>query len=220
MDEQSYIQTQQLLFTVSVYQEDCVLTDHSSSDAQFIVSGEELMKFFSSRIVFTPEAGMHWMVQDGQAQKYLLEIPETKVPFELGYRDGKRKEHIFKLQMPAMAFRFDVVQGSTGHKTINNIHGWCFRGKLKDNTRLYEIPLPNFSGSQFCVGTADKIHRHSLRETIEQTVFGSWFNTHWNNCGKRGLKLPDFIEHSKGKVRLTDCNRLGFGRDILSADRN
>lgn len=219
MESQNYIETQQLLYTVSVYSEDTVLTDHRSNDVQYLVDGQELMKMFQTRIVFKPEPGLHWMVQDGQTQTCLLEIPEQSKAFDIGFRDSKDNEHLLKLKLPSMAFRFEVVLGGNMQTSISNIHGWCYRGKLKGETPLYEIPLPNFSGSGFCAGTADRSVTTSFRDTLLKTLFDSWFNTHHNQCGRNNLPLPDFIEKSQGKVSLRDCNRIGTGHEILSPNR-
>lgn len=220
MADKAVIPAQKLLYTISVYTEDTIMTDHTQKNKQFVVTGEELQKMFASKITFVAEPGLRWAVQDGKRKTCLLEIPRQKAPRHIGYLEKGQKEHLLELYMPAMAFRFDVVTDNNLQESICNLQGWCFSGQLKESTNLYEIPLPNFSRSGLCTGTANKKHSGTLRETVEQIVFDSWFNNHIDLCGKKKLRFLDFYRQCKGRVRLNHCNLIGKGRDILSPRRH
>lgn len=200
--------TQKLLYTLSIYDEDTLLTDHNAGQ-RFIVSEDQLMGFFRFSAEMTPERGLLKMKTDGLVSTYLFRFPRQN-----------RRTLLLKLNKKIREFKMDIppllIRATVRDRKIENLDIWAFAGRLTKNAPLYELPLPNVRGCNVCLGRTDKSVCGSVRESIDRVFFESPFNSHLFEAGKNNEPFTDFLLRCGGKMPFTELNRLGRVSDILS----
>ena len=202
------VATQSLLYTLSIYDEDSLLTDHKSG-RRFIISENQLMGFFRFKAEMTPERGLLKMETDGLSSTYLFRFPRQRGRTLLLKINKSIRE--FKMDIPPLLMKATVLD----HQ-VKNLSAWAFAGRLEQSAPLYELPLPNISGDSVCLGGTDKSVGGSVRESIERIFFESPFNSHLFSAGKDKIPFTDFLERFGGKMPFSELNRLGRVSDVLS----
>jgi len=192
---------QEIKYTVSIYDEDTVLTEHESGK-RFLVSEEQLMGFFRTEIALRPEKGLLYKSTDGVRSTYTFRIPKQKNKTLL----LKLKDKISEIQMdiPATIMKAQVMDGQ-----VQDMRIWAYSGKLSPETNLYELPLPNVSGSAVCLGATNKTVEGGLRESLMEIFFDSPFNSHHFEAGNEGLNFLEFHEKYKGRMPLRKLEKIG-----------
>jgi Prokaryotic E2 family D len=204
------MQTQ--LYGIGVFEEEIILSDFTGeAEKRFCVTPEQLMGFFRADIVLRPFPGLVWMKASGTDDAYLLTFPAKERT--ILYRHGK-KIVTRKMSVPALAVKATFSRD----KKVTQIHMWAFAGKeLNATTQLYELPLPNVSGSDLCLGSTERRFGHDVREAVEKTIFDTPFNHHRYIVGKEKLKFLDYVRKYKGRCPFATLNKLGTGRQLLEA---
>ena len=199
---------QNLRFTVSLYEEDTVITDHENEDAQFLISEEQLMKFFRSDITFRPEKGMLWQKDNGISSTFLFNFP--KVGERKILLNFNNKTEVINFTFPSL-----LIQPTVSNGRITDMNVWAYAGCLKESSVLYELPLPNFAGSGLCLGGTQTHIEGTIRESVERVLLDTPFNSHRFYCGKENLSFTDFLKKYQGKMPFHRLNKLGTARKIL-----
>lgn len=193
---------QQLLYTISVYEQDTILTEHEKN-RQFLVSHDQLAGFFRSEVTFRPEKNLLWMKADGTTTTYLLAFPKRAKP-RMIFVKLNRKVCSFSLELPSLLFKVKVLDGQ-----VSALDGWCYAGPLKQGCPLYEVPLPNIQGKDICLGGIDRTMGESITETLERIFFDTPFNNHNFYVGKEGLSFPEYHRKYSGKVPVKTLKKIG-----------
>lgn len=114
------------------------------------------------------------------------------------------------MDIPATVFLVSVVDDQ-----INSLWVWCHAGTFSEKSILYEMPLPNISGSDICLGGSSKKVVGSLRESVERLFFDTPFNSHHFNVGREDLPFTEFVQKYQGKTPFSRLKKIGVGRDLL-----
>lgn len=203
---------QQLRFTISIFDEDTVLTDHTgNADRKFLVSPEQLMKFFNTntKVVFKPEPGLLSLQFDGEGEIAVLRLPK-KTRTIIVLEGKKRRAKTYSVQFPAMlaTIAYNRAQNSVNGLSIN-----CIKGSLRPGATLYEVPLPNISPQGgVCLGGVDKKLEKTLAATIERMLFDTPFNNHGDSCGIDSLPFKAFHKKFKGTIPFAALRKAGHYR--------
>ncbi|MCK9172382.1 MAG: hypothetical protein M0O99_02720 [Desulfuromonas thiophila] len=201
------VTTQRLLYTLSIHDEDTLLTDHKTG-RRFIVSEKQLMGFFRFNAEMIPERGLLKMRTDGLSSSYLFRFPRQK-----------ERTLLLKLNKTVSEFKMDIppllVQVTIQERSLTDMNIWAFAGRLTKTAPVYELPLPNVSGSSVCLGGTDKSVGRSVRESIERIFFETPFNSHLFEAGKDKIPFTEFLSRFGGKMPFAQLNRLGCVSDVL-----
>jgi hypothetical protein len=87
----------------------------------------------------------------------------------------------------------------------------CYAGRRwTPSSRLYELPLPNISGTQICMGSGrnDGLYTQGVKEAIEFAIFETPFNTHNDNCGRENLPFKKFHKRYGGRCPFHKLNKI------------
>lgn len=203
---------QQQLYGIGIFEEEIVLSDFTGSEEKrFVVNPEQLMGFFRAEVVFRPFTGLLWMKSDGILDTYLVTFAAKKRT--ILYRH-KKTIVTRKLQLPALAVRvrFD------GERSVTSINMWGFSGSsLSDGTVLYELPLPNLSGSSLCLGATERDFGKDVLLAIERIIFDTPFNHHNFLVGKSRIPFLDYVKKHQGRCPLRTLVKIGTGKELLEA---
>lgn len=212
------MEKQNLLYTISVYSEDTVLTDHTErTEKSYFVGPEELMTFFSpEEVVLKPEPGLVWMASGKNGERYMHTFPASKKPFTLFYHTPKDGLRSFRMRLPEMAVMSAVVRTAVASRSVRSISCWLYGGELKDTTTLFAPPLPNFTKSVMCIGQTDGTVENTVGETAYRMVTESIYNTHHDSVGSEQLPFEKFAKKYRGRMPFDRLESIGFGRDILN----
>lgn len=216
--------TQKQHYGIAIFDQEIVLSDYTGpGERRYLITPEQLAGFVRSSITLRPYPGLIWMKSDLQDETHLFTLPAAERtilfrPLKLRGK-GKKKEEAkarlktFKLRLPALAVRARISNGS-----ISGIELWGMNtASLKNDTRLYELPLPNVDGSSLCLGSTIRATEGDIKNAVERTIFDTPFNHHRNTCGKQGLNFPDYIKQHGGRCPLATLKPLGAGKKLLEA---
>lgn len=192
---------QEIKYTVSIYDEDTVLTEHGSGK-RFLVSEEQLMGFFRTEIALRPEKGLLYKSTDGVRSTYTFRIPKQKNKTLLLRLKDKISE--IQIDIPATIMKAEVMDGK-----VQNMWFWAYSGRLTPDTNLYELALPNISGSSVCLGATKKNIEGELRQSLMDIFFDSPFNSHHFDAGNEGLNFLEFHKKYEGKMPLRKLKKIG-----------
>ena len=208
-------QVQNLLYTISIYEDDTVLTDHKSHDKQFLVSQEQLMGFFRSEITFAPERNLLWMKTDGLSTTYLYHLPKRSAPRTITVRRNK-KDKQYAMQFPGLIFQVRVSEDR-----LSNLHVWAYAGRLRETSILYEVPLPNISGHSVCLGGVNKelTRNQSVLDKVQEVFFDTPFNSHSFHVSKDHMPFTEFYEKYQGAFPWNKLNKLCRAKSILDTKK-
>jgi len=219
VNNEGYLQKQ--LYGIGIFEEEIVLSDFTGDgERRFVVTQEQLMQFFHTELTFRPFPGLVWMKKGGNAETYLITLPasERTILYRKGHspkRKSKGKLTALKMKFPSLALKVRV--DSAGRK-INGIEIWGFSGAvLKPDTVLYELPLPNLSGSRMCLGSTHRATDGNVRKAAEKTVFDTPFNWHNNIVGIGQIPFYDYHKKYGGRCPFKTLNKLGTGKQLLEA---
>jgi hypothetical protein len=208
--------TQKLLYTVSVFEHDTVMTIHGDSNEvqRFVVSPDQLQNFFNVETKFQPEEGLVWMKKKGNTETYLHRFPKSGKPTEVMVKRGERVKK-YKLKLPNLLV-ITKVCGDGHDRRITGINMWCYAdGKLTGNTMLYEVPLPNISGNSMCLGNVSVKVQGSVRDAVWSAIFDSYFNNHHNVVGRKPVAFDKYMAQTKGIVKMRGLRRLCRANKVL-----
>lgn len=206
--------TQRQLYGIGIFEEEIVLSDFTGpAESRFIINPEQLASFVQTEVTFIPFPGLIWMKTTGTHDTYMLTLPAARRT--ILYKPSK-KVTTKTLQLPSIAVKaeFDPSQ-----KSVTRISMWGFTGRLKPETTLYEIPLPNLSNSSLCLGSTMRAFGGNIREAVEKTIFDTPFNHHNYLVGKERIPFHDYVKKYKGLCPLRTLKKIGIGRDILGGHR-
>lgn len=200
-------QHQQLRFTISVFDEDTVLTDHTgNAERKFLVGPEQLMKLFKTEIVLKPEPGLLSLKSDGEIETAVLKLPK-KTRTIIVLEGKKRTAKTYTVHFPPLLTK---ITYSRRQNVVQGISINCLKGPLRPGTTLYEVPLPNtaISGS-VCLGGVDKTLEKTLAATIEKVLFDTPFNNHNDTCGIDQLPFKEFFKKFNGTIPFEMIRKAG-----------
>lgn len=211
---------QKQLYGIAIFEEEIVLSDFTGEgERRFIVSPEQLMAFVRTDVTFRPSLGSIWMKTDGAAETHLLTLPaaERVILYRRGHDQKNRDLHELRLRLPAIAVKATV---DAADRKITSIGMWGFTGKtLQADSVLYELPLPNLSGSSLCLGSTERAAAGDCAFAVERTIFDTPFNHHNHLVGKGKLPFHDYVARYQGCCPVKTLNVIGHGRDILGGAR-
>ena len=201
---------QKQLYGIGIYEEEILLQDFTGDgEKRMVVTPEQLMAFFRTGVTFRAFPGLIWMKDDGLQREYLFTLPAGLRT--ILYR-RRKKLTSKKLQLPSMAVKAAV----DGEGRVTGISLWGFAGRaLKPESVLYELPLPNLTGSSLCLGSTQRSYGDDIRAAVEVTIFDTPFNNHSDLCGKGKLPFWKYHRTYAGRCPFRTLNRIGRGRDIL-----
>jgi hypothetical protein len=212
--------TQKQLYGIAIFEDEIVLQDLTGSGEQrYLITPEQLAAFVRSTITLRPYPGLIWMKSDLESETHLLTIPAG--PRTILYRPlykGKKKDGQAKLQnhqltLPAIAARVKLDNGS-----IRTIELWGMNtATLKTGTRLYELPLPNITGSSLCLGSTIRTSQGDIRSAVIRTIFDTPFNHHNNIVGREKIDFLAYLKKHHGRSPLNTLKPLGTGKQLLEA---
>lgn len=215
---------QKQLYGVGIFEEEIVLSDFTDgAEKRFIVSPEQLMDFFRSEVTFRPFPGLVWMKSDGSGESYLVVLPRASRT--ILYRQvtkkskGKAKDDLvdYRLKLPAIAVQAKI---DTAIRRISHISMWGMSEmSLHEGTILYELPLPNLSGSSLCLGSTERAVGGDILGAIERTIFDTPFNHHNHLVGVERITFQSYVEKYGGRCPPRTLKKLGKGRDIMGGMR-
>jgi len=205
---------QKQLYGVAIFEEEIVLSDFSdNAERRYTISPEQLMGFFKAEITFHPFPGLIWMKSSGDSETFLLTLQAG--PRTILYKRGgkKKKTETIPLRLPSLAVKAAI----TGpERKITSIEIWGFAGRsLQADTILYELPLPNLTGSSMCLGSTERAHGRDVKAAVETTIFDTPFNQHNHIVGLEGLPFHDYAKKYKGGCPFRTLKKLGLGRQLL-----
>lgn len=200
-------ETQKLHYTIQIFEEDTVLTDHcSSAPRTFLVQPEQLGKLFQFEVSFKMEPGLIRLKSDGNHETVLLTLPrkERKIVVIEG---AKRKQKQYAITLPNLLVKMGLDRKAD---KVTSLQVNAYSGSLKPGTILYEVPLPNIDTTgDVCLGSANVEIGPSYRETAERALFDSPFNNHHNLVGLKHESFQEFYRRNKGKVPLRGLHKVG-----------
>ena len=201
---------QKQLYGIAIFEEEILLQDFTGTgEKRLIVTPEQLMEFFRTGITFRPFPGLIWMKDDGSDRSYLITLPAGERTILYRY---KKKLLSRKQQLPSMAVQVRL----NAEGKILNIYTWGFAGsRLKNESVLYQLPLPNLSGASMCLGGTERSFDNDVRQAVEKTIFDTPFNHHSDKVGREGLRFLDYNKKYAGLCPFRTLKRIGTGRDIL-----
>lgn len=205
---------QKQLYGVAIFEDEIVLSDFSgTAESRYIVTPEQLMTFFKTEITFRPFPGLIWMKTSGSADVYLFTLPSARRTILYKRGNKKKTTESIALRMPAVA----VKVGISDHRKITSIEMWGFAGKhLHNDTVLYELPLPNLTGSRLCLGATERATGSDIRAAVETTIFDTPFNHHNHIVGSEKIPFHDYVKkYHASACRFGTLNKIGVGRDLL-----
>jgi hypothetical protein len=202
---------QKQLYGIGIFEEEIVLSDFTGgAEKRFVVTPEQLMAFVSSEITFRPFPGLLWMKSGANQESFLLVLPPA--PRILLYRKSKKLSSIH-MSLPAIAVEARI------DKTLRKVSSIDMWGLAKKNIQadsvLYELPLPNLSGSSLCLGSTERTAGGDVRAAVEKTIFETPFNHHNHLVGLEKIPFHDYVKKYKGNCPLNTLKLIGKGRDIL-----
>lgn len=203
---------QKLRYAIHVYEEETLLTvcsDGKVVERRF-VEPEQLHSLFKTSIVFRPEEGLVLMKTDGMSDEYYYTYPARKVTILYRKHVGKKKA-VFKhrICLPNLLVRATVSRSEKG-RFVTGINLWGYEDKtLVSGTKLYEIPLPNISGSGMCLGAVDKKVEGSLKDMIWSLITDIPFNNHNSSVTRDEIPYEEYYKSTRGRFRIEDMNCLG-----------
>jgi len=214
-------QEQKLLYTIGIYETDTIVSDYTSENGsvrRFLVAPEDLMSFFHTEkpvMTFYPEEGLIMMRTDGKSEDMFYTYPKTSMATTILV---KRKKTIVphKVYLPSLLVKARIERHS-GRKVVRNMDVWCYQGTaLNEDATLYELPLPNTSGSSVCLGNVDKVVEGKVRDAVWSILVDTVFNNHHDLVTKDRIPFEEYFRRSKGRVRISDLRKLCRATDILS----
>lgn len=213
-------QTQKQLYGIAVFEDEIVLSEYTdTSERRYIITPEQLAGFVRSNVTVRAYPGLIWIKSDSKSETHLFTLPAALRtilyrPLPKGKkttRKSKLQEH--KLQLPTILVKAGVDNGK-----IQNISLWGMNtATLKAETRLYELPLPNLSGSSLCLGSTERTSEADIRAAVERTIFDTPFNHHNSTVGREKLLFPAYLIKYRGKSPLRSLAPLGNGKSLLEA---
>ena len=118
------------------------------------------------------------------------------------------------MRLPAIAVKA-AIDAAT--RKIKEIDMWGYAGRsIEGQTVLYELPLPNLSGSRLCLGgtemsTADG----DIRAAVERAIFDTPFNHHSGLVGAKSISFLDYVARHRGRCPLSTLKPISHGHRIL-----
>ena len=207
--------TQRLRYTISIYSEETVLTDHGYSgdgDKRYLINESQLMQFFRAPVTFRPEKGLIWQQSDGLSDTYLFDLGKIGQK-TIVQRQGKKNKE-YKMSIPAL-----LIKATVSNNRVSALDLWAYAGKLKEESVLYEVPLPNIREASMCLGSVDCSVDGSLIETIKRILFDTLFNSHLSHAGKKEMSFKEYYDTYNGKMPFHSLNKLGYAAKILNEPR-
>lgn len=199
-------------YGIGIFEEEIILSDFTGpAESRFVISPEQLMSFVRSEVTFRPFPGLIWMKSDGLHDTYLLTLPAGQRSI-LFRQKSKGKLVAKQLFLPAMAV---LARISIDERKVNSISIWGFGPSLKNDSILYELPLPNLSGHSLCLGSTNGAVGSDVKSAIVATIFDTPFNHHNYLVGRARLPFPDYVRKYKGRSPLSSLKPLGTCKDIL-----
>lgn len=216
------MEQQRHLYRVDIFETDVVLTDFTQENGiaqKFLITPEQLGGFFNQGSVFKPEPGLVWEWRENNSRKVLFEYPARKEAVNIyvatpDKAKGKRsKLRRYRMLLPAMVVQATIQIGARGDETVEMIRMWCMNtNRITPQTRLYDPPLPNFSGASMCLGNVKRTVKGSTRDSLWNVIFETVFNHHHGHVAKEGLSIADFARKYQGKrIPLTALNKSYHG---------
>jgi hypothetical protein len=206
---------QKQLYGVAIFEDEIVLADFSdNAERRYVVTPEQLMGFFKTEITFRPFPGLIWMKTDGVGDTFMITLPAAQrtILYKRGGK-GKKKIEAIPLRLPTIAVKASF---SGTDRKLSSIGMWGFAGRtLRDDTVLYELPLPNLSGSSLCLGATERASGCNISATVERVIFDTPFNHHSHLVGTAKLPFHDYAKKYRGSCPLRTLNKLGYGRQLL-----
>lgn len=213
--------TQKQLYGIAIFEEEIVMSEFDgAAEKRYTVTTDQLMDFFRSEVVFRPFPGLVWMKSDGTGETYLLTLPakeRTVLYHQTGKIKAKDKLHAIKMYFPAIAVKARI---SVTDRKISHINMWGFKGcTLKPGSILYELPLPNLSGSLLCLGGTERVFKNDVIAAVEKVIFDTPFNHHNHLVGSEKIPFLKYISRytQPGIFDFVPLNKIGKGSDILEA---
>jgi hypothetical protein len=204
---------QKQLYGVAIFEDEIVLSDFSNSaERRFIVTPEQLMTLFKTEITFRPFPGLVWMKASGSGEMYLLTMPAAQRT--ILYKQGGKKKttQAIPFRLPSIAVKAALDE----NRKLTTIEMWGFAGKqLRNDTVLYELPLPNLNGPRLCLGATERSAGSDIRAAVEKTIFDTPFNHHSNIVGTEKLLFHDYVKKYRGSCPWRTLTKLGTGRKLL-----
>ena len=209
-------------YTISIYDENTILTDHTKEgDPQFNISQEQFMNFFSYSVKFRPEKGLIWQNTSPDGIECLIDLGRIGLTsvFVASYskKENDRKVTEYKMDIPGLIAKARLHQDREGVYSLSQLHIACYAGsKVRPDSILYALPLPNIGSTSVCLADAHAKNQESIKEAILTTFFDSPFNNHHDYCGKEGLTFKKFHKKYKGKMPYTKLIKLGKASSVFN----
>lgn len=208
---QAESEIQQQLYGIAIYEQEIVMVDYTGTDEKrFVVQPEQLMGFFRTEVTFKPFPGLIWMKTDTTTETYLLTLPAG---LRTIFYEHNKKVVTRKLTMPSIVVMATI---DSKRRKISEIDMWGYGGKgITPETVLYELPLPNLTGSRLCLGSTERAAGADVREAVEKTIFDTPFNHHHLIVGRDNIPFLDYVKKYKGKCPFPTLNVIGTCRQIF-----
>jgi hypothetical protein len=202
---------QKQLYGIGIFEEEIVLSDFTgAAEKRFVVSPEQLMAFVSTDVTFRPFPGLIWMQKNQQVDTYLLLLSAGKRT--ILYRKGKKLVD-YPVTLPPIAVRAQI--SASEHK-ITKIDMWGMAGKqLTEATMLYELPLPNLTGSNLCLGSTGIIAGDDIPAAVQTAIFDTPFNHHNYLVGKKAIPFHDYVKKYRGSCPLRTLKPIEAAAKLL-----
>jgi hypothetical protein len=202
---------QKQLYGIGIFEEEIILSDFTGTgEKRFVVSPEQLMAFIASDVTFWPFDGLICMQKNQQSDIYLMTFAAG--PRTILYRKAEKLLD-YKITLPTIAVRASFNQ--VEHK-ITAIDMWGLSGrKLLPETILYELPLPNLSGSSLCLGSTNIKAGNDIPGAVTTAIFDTPFNHHCHLVGKQAIPFHTYVKKYQGTCPLRTLKQLGTGDKLL-----
>jgi len=202
---------QRQLFNIGIFEDSTLLTDlRNETPKHFVISEQELANLLNLKTatVLRPESGLLFFKAEGRRQTYLFDVPLRSKPFELLLvKDVGQPPAVVRYNLPGFLLQMTVKE-TGGKRKVDGIKAYCYAGKkIRAKAPLYEMPLPNFSGNQMCLGSGGANVKDSVLEAGLSSVFDSSFNNHANLVGRKGLSFPEYLERYEGCAPISTLKR-------------
>ena len=212
MNKSQHNWQQEQHYNIAIYEESTVLTDFESGKEGLrrVITHDQLR-----RLLDLPEAvrevrgdpDMIWHRSDAETHKGLYRVKKQTwdvfLTTDVGVPPKRHQCHL-------PAFLLEVAVDPRTQKVFS-IRAYCYNGRsITNQTRFYEMPLPNFSGAIHCLGNvvAKVGSRDTLKDAGLRAIFDGEFNNHQNLVSKAGVPFQQYFATYEGKFPLQTLERI------------
>jgi hypothetical protein len=207
---ESLTEKQKLKAQICIFESSIVMQTGSEKKGRktFLVSEQQLASMFGARAVFKPQPGLEYISHTAEHIDVIVKFPKRNDVREISVKVGN-KITCHKVVLPSFVgiARFRITEQM--QEELVGLNLYAYSGQLTPQSNLYELPLPNISGGSVCLGSVRAVSwGEDYRQTIERAMFGSYFNNHYDNVGKQGIRFGQFMHITNGKISCKDLRFL------------